>query len=664
MKKIVCLSACLAVLFAAVSCQKQTAGAELPGPVMVPASFVADFAATRVVLDGISPSWTSTDRIAVFTADCTLCPAFTTNDSGSTAVFSGTKPDGSTLAFAVYPYSAAVSASSGKYKLTIPSEQDGTVASAVMAAAANSEGQPLTFKNLSCVVKLNVPSSLNVREVAIVSDSAVSGEFTVDAGTLAVSAPSGSDGSSREVRFSSGSTINGEVCLCVIPSSSSRLQMVLTNASGKRALLSKDLGSALSAGHLKDLGSVPATLKFNDVALLGQSTSKQEVSAATQPAKPQVTNGDFETWSVDGANLPYNWNSFQTAGGSLASSGYDDKNRQVRRESDKRPGSSGSYSCMIWSRRIYISLFGMVLADVVAQGNLTTGQVIAGNMSAEGTGNYNKTSRGKTDSNTGNPLYSTFKGRPDSLAVWVKFIPYGTDSAHPYAKVEAFLHDDSDYQRGYNASDCTGGTVIAEASEQQLTQTGGAWKRLSLPFSYSSSSNPSYALINIATNSYPGGGSAEKNSTDVTKADRLYVDDIEMIYNVFNLKTGSTGWGTLCLGYDALVPSGATAYIVTSLACGYAKLSPVPAGSVIPAGTGVLVKGSANTVYAFNGSAFDVTGKTRANVRGNLLKGTLTQVTRPAGACRVLSSESTAELAAFGSFTGSTLAANTAYLVE
>lgn len=31
--------------------------------------------------------------------------------------------------------------------------------------------------------------------------------------------------------------------------------------------------------------------------------------------KPQIPNGDFETWTYDGENLPNNWNSFQTASG-------------------------------------------------------------------------------------------------------------------------------------------------------------------------------------------------------------------------------------------------------------------------------------------------------------------------------------------------------------
>jgi len=305
------------------------------------------------------------------------------------------------------------------------------------------------------------------------------------------------------------------------------------------------------------------------------------------------------------------------------------------------------------------------VADAVAQGNLTTGQVIAGNTSAAGTGNYNTTVRNSTASVGSNPYYMAFTGRPDSLAVWVKFVPYGTDSSHPYAKVETILHGDCDYKSGYNAADCTGGEDhIGEATDKTISNTQGSWKRLSIPFKYDYTGNPSYVLINIATNAYPGGGNAKNGSSGGTDADCLYIDDIEMVYNLYNLRTSSTGWASLYLDYDALVPTGATAYCVTKLACGYAALKEIAAGTVIPARTGVLVKGSANSTYAFNGRAADVSGKIRADVSGNLLKGTLSNISRPSGTCRVLSAESSSTTAALGLFQGSTIYANTAYLTE
>ena len=656
MKKIIYASVCLAAVFAAASCEKQVVETDLINQEqqMVPASLSAGFAQTRVSIDGVSPKWTSGDRIAVFTTDGTLCPAFSTEDSGSSAKFSGTKPDGSTLGFAVYPYSAAVRASSGNYTVTIPAEQDGTIGSAVMAASCSgSDRESIAFSNLACVIKLNVPASLGVRKVEIVSDSAVSGEFTVD-GNLGITTPKTVAAGADRVSVSSGSALSGDIFISIIPSSERNLQVVLSDAAGKKALLSNRLRTSLLGGHIKNLGAVSEKLQFSEVALLGSSTSSQAVTAATQPAQPQVANGDFEQWTIDGINLPDNWNSFQTADGELASLGYSSRNRQVAQSTDKRPGSKGSKSCRIWTRNV---LFG-----ILAQGNLTTGRVFAGNMSAAGEGNYNYTDQdgslvvnSKVNSKA-NPFHMDFTGRPDSLSVWIKFNQKGQDASHPYGKIEAILHDKVDYKSGYNASDCTGGSHhIGEASDKTISDTGGAWKRFVIPFKYDYASQPSFVLINIATNSYPGGGKEN---------DEMFIDDIEMIYNQFNLRTGAAGWATLCLGYDALVPSGTTAYIVTGLSCGYASLEAIPAGYVIPKGTGVLVKGSANTTYAFNGSASDVSGKTRASVSGNLLKGVLTSTTRPSGTCRVLSAESTDALAAFGDFTGSTIAANTAYLTR
>lgn len=657
MKRIVFVAVCIAAISAA-SCQKIDTqdGALQYEPSMVPASVKASIADTRVTLDGVSPKWEAGDRIALFTTDGTLCPAFTTQDSGSSATFSGTKPDGSTLSFAVYPYSAAVSASSGSFTVTVPAEQDGTIASAVMVAPA---GDELMFSNLLSVIKFNVPSSLGVRRVEIISDGAVSGNFTVNGSTLAVTAPSSPTDAARKVAAVSTSGFSGDVLVSMIPSTSKRLQMVLTNASGKVALVSKDLGSAMSGGRIKNLGSVPSGLSFGDVALIGSSTSSQVSSSSSQPSKPQIKNGGFETWTIDGENLPNNWNSFQTfqTGGILASllksQGYDSNNRQVKRSTDIRPGSAGSYSCRIWSRSTW---------GVVAQGNLTTGRVYASNTSAAGEGNYNYTDQdgstvvNKNVSTTPNPFHMDFTGKPDSMVVWMKFTQKGTDTKHPYGKVEAILHDKVDYKSGYNAKDCTGGTHhIGEASTKDLTATG-SWKRLSLPFVYDDrSSAVSFVLINFTTNSYPGGGAVN---------DEMIIDDIEMVYNLYNIRTSSTGWATLYLDYDALIPSGATVYYVKNVACGYAGLVEIPAGQLIPARTAVLVKGNANTVYSFNGRETDIEGKSAAAVSGNLLKGTLTSMSRPGGICRVLSAESSTSMAAFGDFTGSTIAAHSAYLTQ
>ena len=356
--------------------------------------------------------------------------------------------------------------------------------------------------------------------------------------------------------------------------------------------------------------------------------------------KPQITNGDFETWTFDGDNLPNYFNSFQTADGTWAGTAYSSSNRQVKRSTDKRPGSTGSYSCSIWSRSVM---------GVIAQGNLTTGRVHAASMSATGENNYNYSDRDGSNTKNGftNPCAMPFTGRPDSLVVWVKFVPNGTDSSHPYAKVTATIHDDFDYIDGY-AKTSPQSHVVASAVNMTIAKTNG-WKRLSIPFKYTNNgAQPAYILLSAATNAYPGGGHKE---------DYLYLDDITLVYNEsYQLTIPSQGWASLCLGFNAKVPTNAKVYIVTELVAGYAKLKEIPAGSVIPSGTGVIVRSDAASV-TFESSVMDP-----ADVSGNILKGRNTSAGVHGKQYYVLSPASTKERAVFGLFQGTMLGAHKAYI--
>lgn len=363
--------------------------------------------------------------------------------------------------------------------------------------------------------------------------------------------------------------------------------------------------------------------------------------AAQAQNHPQITNGDFETWTFDGANLPNYFNSFQTADGLFSGLAYDKNNRQVKRSTDKRPGSPGSYSCSIWSRKV---------SGVVAQGNLTTGRVHAAAMSATGKNNYNYSDRDGSNTSNGvnNPCAMPFTGRPDSLVVWVKFIPNGTDSSHPYAKVTATIHSDFDYIDGY-AQTSDSKYVVATAINMTIAKTNGNWKRLSIPFNYKNNgAQPRYILLSAATNAYPGGGHEN---------DYLYLDDITLVYKqTYQLSIPSQGWATLCLDFNAKVPAGAKVYTVTELVAGYAKLQEIPAGSIIPANTGLLVRSDASSV-TFESSIMDP-----MSVSGNILKGRTTAGSCQAGQYYVLSPASTKDRAVFGLYQGTSLAANKAYI--
>ena len=363
--------------------------------------------------------------------------------------------------------------------------------------------------------------------------------------------------------------------------------------------------------------------------------------AAQAQNRPQITNGDFETWTFDGANLPNYFNSFQTADGTWSGTAYSSSNRPVKRSTDKRPGSKGSYSCSIWSRRVW---------GVNAQGNLTTGRVHAGGTSATSEKNFNYSDRDGSNTLNGfkNPCAMPFTGKPDSLVVWVKFSPNGTDSKHPYAKVTATIHDDFDYVDGYQNTSPQS-HVVATAINMTIAKTNGKWKRLSIPFNYTNNgAQPKYILLSAATNAYPGGGHEN---------DYLYLDDITLVYKqTFQLSIPSQGWATLCLDFNAKAPAGAKVYTVTELVAGYAKLQEIPAGSIIPANTGVLVRSDASSV-TFESSIMDPT-----SISGNLLKGRTTAGSCQAGQYYVLSPASTKERAVFGLYQGTSLAANKAYI--
>lgn len=363
--------------------------------------------------------------------------------------------------------------------------------------------------------------------------------------------------------------------------------------------------------------------------------------AAQAQNRPQITNGDFETWTFDGANLPNYFNSFQTADGLFSGLAYDKNNRQVKRSTDKRPGSTGSYSCSIWSRKV---------SGVVAQGNLTTGRVHAAAMSATGKNNYNYSDRDGSNTGNGftNPCAMPFTGKPDSLVVWVKFAPSGTDSSHPYAKVTATIHSDFDYIDGY-AQTSDSKYVVATAINMTIAKTNGQWKRLSIPFKYTNNgAQPKYILLSAATNAYPGGGNEN---------DYLYLDDITLVYKQsYRLDIPSQGWATLCLDFNAKVPAGAKVYTVTELVAGYAKLQEIPAGSIIPANTGLLVRSEASNV-TFESSIMDP-----MSVSDNILQGRTTAGSCQAGQYYVLSPASTKDRAVFGLYQGTSLAANKAYI--
>ena len=98
----------------------------------------------------------------------------------------------------------------------------------------------------------------------------------------------------------------------------------------------------------------------------------------------------------------------------------------------------------------------------------------------------------------------------------------------------------------------------------------------------------------------------------------LYLNSIEIIWEVepasYTLVVGETRYSTLSLGYDATIPTGAKAYVVSEVNSGYVTLEEVT--GVIPAKEAVIIEatpGNYNFVQTTEGAAV---------VETNLLEGT------------------------------------------
>jgi len=215
---------------------------------------------------------------------------------------------------------------------------------------------------------------------------------------------------------------------------------------------------------------------------------------------PQVNNSGFENWTDLGAakEEPTDWNSFKTGTGTWAWAA----GQQVKRSTVKRPGSTGTYSAVIWANSVL---------GVIANGNLTTGQINMGSTSPSSSSNYNYTK-------TSDAAFSeTLGGHPDSLVVWVR--TKINNSAHQ-PRIHATIHDTYDLRDPIDANSTP--HRVAEAT-LNYTTTGNVWVRKSIPFVYNGpATSPNYILICITTCKDPGTG---------TSGDSVYIDDLSLVYN-------------------------------------------------------------------------------------------------------------------------------------
>ena len=268
----------------------------------------------------------------------------------------------------------------------------------------------------------------------------------------------------------------------------------------------------------------------------------------------QIKNSGFENFHtatyVDGetsysSDEPNAWHSFNSgvAAGSMAMlTKLALYNGSTSISEDVRPGSTGTKSVLLKS--------AMVLGFQPANGTMTTGRMQAGSLTATDPANCAFINMESEDvDGNGDPFYTVINGRPDSLAVWVKYQQGQEQEEYKYATISAILTNGGYYQ---DPGDSIAANVVAKAGNNAIESNGAAWQRVVIPFNYAdfsaNNAEPQALLVTISTNAQPGVG-----SSDAANPDQLNVDDIELIYNnnltALNIK-----------GTDIVLEAGKTAY--------------------------------------------------------------------------------------------------------
>ncbi len=227
----------------------------------------------------------------------------------------------------------------------------------------------------------------------------------------------------------------------------------------------------------------------------------------------QLPNAGFENFHKEGTvDEPNAWHSFASAKGTYASTVKLLGGTHTFISGVVRENAKGTKSVLVEAT----SVFG-----IIANGTITTGRMNAGAMSASDKANHAELNMSFTDKDgNGDPFYTLMNGKPDSLAVWVKFTQGKAVAAHPYATMSAAITNGTYYQ---DPEDKAYSNVLAKAKNNKIESKNGAWQRIVVPFDYVNKSVEGKAiLVTLSTNADPGQGS---------KGDKLYVDDIELVYN-------------------------------------------------------------------------------------------------------------------------------------
>lgn len=268
----------------------------------------------------------------------------------------------------------------------------------------------------------------------------------------------------------------------------------------------------------------------------------------------QFENPGFEDWPGAEDSEPTGWNSYPSANctmSGLAALGCSTaKQARHLRSTDVRPGSTNNnYSCLIYAKSVL---------GVVANGALTSGQMQLASTSMSNPNNGNRTIQNNNDFN------HRLNAKPDSIVFWAKVVNSSNASE---ACCHLYIHDNYNLQDPLAGNEDQAGYashIVGKVPSYDFTNNGSTWQRHSAPIEYDGcqSNDPQFILITFSTNKDAGGGSNN---------DKLYLDDIQLIYNA-NLSSITVNGSNIpnfnqnTTEYYVDVPCGSTNYISATTA--------------------------------------------------------------------------------------------------
>ena len=252
---------------------------------------------------------------------------------------------------------------------------------------------------------------------------------------------------------------------------------------------------------------VSLLVRFTDVDTLvadgvvnGTAVHYASPAAITRADDYQIPNSDFEAWDKPtGSGEPNNWHGFKSATGNYASWAKG----TLASSTDVRPGSTGTKSALITAGNVF---------GIVNNGTMTNGRLKAGSMSAANTDNHSEMQSSAKD------YFTALKAAPDAITTWLKAT---ISKSSDMANISTIVFDGSYYQ---DPEDKTYTNVAAKAKNSSISKCD--WTQFTIPFDYDTYADNNAAaaaiLVTISTNATPGAG---------TSGDKVYVDDMALIYN-------------------------------------------------------------------------------------------------------------------------------------